>query len=226
MQTIITSDLHLGCSHCRTADIMAFLKSLPDGARLVLNGDIVNHHHDDTNLDDEYLEVLNAIRAASFEREVIWTRGNNDKKLVLADPGQIKLVEDYAIGKRLYIAHGDRFDLLMPTARLVLIPIRWIYYGIAYLRGSKTHVAQSAKRLSRLYKLLCKHVAGNAVRYAKRHGFEAVTCGHTHWVEDREVQGIRYLNTGCWTEPNTATVVVDDNGFECRRLFSAKAGQA
>ncbi len=215
MQTYITSDLHLGCSHSRCAEFRAFLDSLPAGARLVLNGDIINHYYSDENLEGEHRETLDAIRAASFEREVIWVRGNNDKKLKLSDPGQIQLVEEYAIGKRLYIAHGHRFDLLMPTARLLLIPVRLIYYGIARLRGSKAHVAQSAKRLSKLYQILCRHVAGNAVRYAKAHGYEAVICGHTHYVEDRKIKGVRYLNTGCWTEPSSAVVVIVD-GDEIR----------
>ena len=213
METFITSDLHLGCSHSRCAEFRAFLDSLPTGARLVLNGDIINHYYSDKNLEGEHRDTLDAIRAASFEREVIWIRGNNDKRLELSDPGRIQLVNDYAIGKRLYIAHGHRFDILMPMARLALIPARLIYYGIARLRGSKAHVAQSAKRLSRLYLVLCRHVAGNAARYAKKHGYEAVTCGHTHYVEERGINGVRYLNTGCWTEPGAAQiVVVDDEG--------------
>ena len=224
MDTFITSDLHLGCSHSRCAEFRAFLDSLPTGARLVLNGDIINHYHSDKNLKGEHRDVLDAIRAASFEREVIWTRGNNDKKLTLRDPGNIRLVDDYAIGKRLYIAHGHRFDFLMPTLRLVLIPVRLIYYGIARLRGSKAHVAQSAKRLSRLYQVLCSHVAGNAARYAKRHGYEAITCGHTHFVEDREIKGVRYLNTGCWTEANTMIVIVDEAGIQCRAMDPGSEG--
>jgi UDP-2,3-diacylglucosamine pyrophosphatase LpxH len=27
-----------------------------------------------------------------------------------------------------------------------------------------------------------------------------VTCGHTHYAEDVVIDGIRYLNTGAWTE--------------------------
>ena len=31
-------------------------------------------------------------------------------------------------------------------------------------------------------------------------GIEAVTCGHTHYPEDLVLDGIRYVNTGAWTE--------------------------
>ena len=40
----------------------------------------------------------------------------------------------------------------------------------------------------------------NAVNYAMGNGYEAVTCGHTHYPEDIVFNGIRYINTGAWTE--------------------------
>ncbi len=213
MRTYIVSDLHLGLKQCRVDAFLAFLDGLPNGARLVLNGDIITHFYSDANLSDEHSGVVDRLREESFKREVVWIHGNNDKYLELRDPGEIKFVNDYAIGKRLYITHGHRFDWLMPSTRAILIPIRLIYGAMAYFRKSKVHVAEFAKRFSRLYSVLCRHVAWNAVRYARKHGYEAVTCGHTHFAEDRMIKGIRYLNTGCWTESGSAAVVVaDDDG--------------
>lgn len=216
METYITSDLHLGSEHSRHAAFLTFLESLPDGARLVLNGDIVNHFVSGKTLTEAHRRVLYAIRAASYEREVIWIRGNNDRRLALDDVARIQFVDDFAIDNRVYIAHGHRFDRLMPTARVFLVPMRWLYEGIARLVGARMHVAQFAKRLSGLYGVLCNHVARNAVRYAKRHGYGAVVCGHTHFVEDREINGIRYCNTGCWTENHAAVVVVGDDADKVR----------
>ena len=31
-------------------------------------------------------------------------------------------------------------------------------------------------------------------------GYEAVTCGHTHYPEERVVNGIRHMNTRAWTK--------------------------
>ena len=62
------------------------------------------------------------------------------------------------------------------------------------------HVAEYAKKWKSLYRVLRKNVALNAVKYAAQNGFEAVTCGHTHYPEDMVVDGIRYINTGAWTE--------------------------
>jgi UDP-2,3-diacylglucosamine pyrophosphatase LpxH len=43
-------------------------------------------------------------------------------------------------------------------------------------------------------------VMTNAVKCAMENGFEAVTCGHTHFAEDVIFNGVRYINTGAWTE--------------------------
>jgi uncharacterized membrane protein YdjX (TVP38/TMEM64 family)/UDP-2,3-diacylglucosamine pyrophosphatase LpxH len=216
----ITSDLHLGLKQCKKNLFIDFLQQLPDNAILILNGDTVTHFYSDETLSDEHKEVIAALRRESFQREIIWIRGNNDGKLNLSDPGNIRYARDCAIAKRLYITHGDRFDWIMPSTRVILIPIRVIYYSLAKLRGSNKHVAEYAKRFSGLYAVLCRHVASNAARYAKRHGYQAVTCGHTHYTEDRQISGIRYLNTGCWTEDDTAVVIVDNQNIS---LHSAEA---
>lgn len=221
MRTYIVSDLHLGLNQCRVNAFLTFLDGLPDGARLVLNGDIITHFYSDANLSEAHSLVVDRLREESLKREVVWIHGNNDKYLELRDPGEIKFAKDYAIGKQIYIAHGHRFDWLMPSTRAILIPIRLFYGAIAYFRKSKLHVAEFAKRFSWLYSVLCRHVAWNAVRYARRHGYEAITCGHTHYAEDRMVKGIRYLNTGCWTECGSAAVVVvdDDDGIIIDRVL-------
>lgn len=218
MQTYITSDLHLGLKHSQAEAFMAFLDALPAGARLILNGDIITHYYTDAQLSPEHKRVIDKLRQSSYEREVIWIRGNNDRKLVLSDPGQIRFMEEFSIGKRVYVAHGHRFDRLMPTIRGLLVPTRLIYDFVARLRGSHKHVAEFAKRFQGLYGVLLKHVARNAARYARKHGYSAVVCGHTHYPEDRMIDGVRYLNTGCWTEQDTAIVVVGVDRISLQNL--------
>jgi UDP-2,3-diacylglucosamine pyrophosphatase LpxH len=213
MQTFIISDLHLGLKNCRADDFLEFLKELPDGAGLILNGDTITHFYSDATLNDEHKAVVRRLRDESFRREIIWLRGNNDKRIVLSDPGNIIFARDFSIGKRLYITHGDRFDWIMPSTRAILIPIRLVYYSIAKIKKSKKHVAEYAKKFSGLYSILCRHVAWNAARYARRNGYEAVTCGHTHYSEERTISGIRYLNTGCWTESDNKVVIVNEENI-------------
>jgi predicted phosphodiesterase len=57
----------------------------------------------------------------------------------------------------------------------------------------------------------------NAVNYAAANGFEAVTCGHTHFAEEHFVNEIKYLNTGAWTEQPTYYVRVTDNEITLKK---------
>ena len=61
----------------------------------------------------------------------------------------------------------------------------------------------------------------NAVHYARKNGFTAVACGHTHFAEEQFINGIQYLNTGAWTEQPTFYVrvttdeIVLENATDC-----------
>ena len=68
------------------------------------------------------------------------------------------------------------------------------------LGARPVHVAQYAKKWGLFYKFLRKNVMINAVKCAMENGYEVVTCGHTHYPEDIFFNGIRYINTGAWTE--------------------------
>ena len=48
----------------------------------------------------------------------------------------------------------------------------------------------------------------NAVKCAIEGRFEAITCGHTHYAEDSVCEGVRYINTGAWTESPSHYVLV------------------
>jgi len=85
------------------------------------------------------------------------------------------------------------------------------------LGARPVHVAQYAKRWKRFYAYLRKSVMLNAVNYAAENGFHAVTCGHTHYAEEQMINGIRYLNTGAWTEQPTYCVRVTDNEISLQK---------
>ena len=76
------------------------------------------------------------------------------------------------------------------------------------LGAKPVHVAEYAKKWQVLYRALCNSVMTNAVSCAAENGYEAVTCGHTHYPEDRVFNGIRYMNTGAWTESPAFHLIV------------------
>jgi UDP-2,3-diacylglucosamine pyrophosphatase LpxH len=98
------------------------------------------------------------------------------------------------------IAHGDNFDEIMPRNQGFMQAFKLMHDLRVKLGARPVHVAQYAKKWELFYKFLRKNVMINAVNCAKENGYEAVTCGHTHCPEDMVFNGIRYINTGAWTE--------------------------
>jgi UDP-2,3-diacylglucosamine pyrophosphatase LpxH len=199
--TYIVSDLHLGSSYFRLENFVGFLDTLPTGARLVLNGDILDEPGDP--LSPEHAAVVRRLVAESYERPVVWVHGNHDESVALDDPGRIQFVRRWVVSDTLLVLHGDQLDGIMPKHGLFRLLFKKLHRLRIRLGFPDVHVANYAKRWSFLYRVLNEHVARRAIDAARREGFGAVTCGHTHAPMEWEQDGHRYLNTGAWTEePN------------------------
>ena len=199
-RTWIISDVHLGAKHCQVERFLRFLERLPEDIKLVMNGDVVDHSHDE--LTGHHLEARTRLVELSKRQPVIWVKGNHDDRYRFEDMGDIIFADDHAIGKRLYVSHGYDFDTVMPYHRLFILAFRTFHHLRIRLGAESVHVARYAKKFKYLYAVLRKHVAMNAVAYGREQGYEAVTCGHTHYMEDVMLKGVRYINTGSWTEPS------------------------
>ncbi|MGD8460345.1 MAG: hypothetical protein PVH27_08345, partial [Desulfobacterales bacterium] len=77
--------------------------------------------------------------------------------------------------KRLFITHGDFFDEVMPHSWLFIKTFKMLHDFRIKLGARPIHVAQYAKKWKRFYGYLRKNVMHNAVNYAAKYGFEAVT---------------------------------------------------
>lgn len=198
--TFIVSDLHLGSRFCHFKELMTFLESLPPGAALVMNGDTVDRWHPVHHYLRDHQPAFDWLARESHRRSITWVLGNHDYDFVVPDPGRMTFPKSHHLGKRLYISHGYDFDRVMPFSRWFIRAFRHYHHLRIWLGADPVHVADYAKRFRRLYDVLCRNVRGHAVEYAKANGYEAVTCGHTHFVEDCVQDGIRYINTGAWTE--------------------------
>ncbi len=196
--TYIVSDLHLGNDHFRQGDFLSWMDSLPEGARLVLNGDVL----DDPSipLSADHARVLDRLRDESHKRSVIWVLGNHDRDVRLADSGNIRFEQRWEIGRRLLVVHGDHLDGVMPRYPIFKHLFKFLHRVLVLVGFPDVHVAEFAKRWDFLYRVLNRHVAGKALQIAQAQDFEVVTCGHTHAATEIERDGRRYLNTGAWTE--------------------------
>jgi UDP-2,3-diacylglucosamine pyrophosphatase LpxH len=178
--------------------------------------------------------ILDRIEQISLGQKVVWIKGNHDNGYTPTGFGKVKVTRSYSIGKKLLITHGDDFDEIMPRSRAFIRAFKLMHALRVKLGAKPVHVAEYAKKWKSFYKVLRKNIALNAVSCAIENGFEAVTCGHTHYPEDMVVDGIRYINTGAWTElPAHYLYVTADEmvlkelnpAFVSHRLVSAPSNQ-
>jgi UDP-2,3-diacylglucosamine pyrophosphatase LpxH len=209
MNAIIISDLHIGSKFFLYQDFECFLNKISEDAEFILNGDIIENPYAKLRPADQ--QILNRFEQMSYRQKVVWVRGNHDNGYIPQDLGQIQIKQYHSIQKRVFIAHGDFFDKVMPQSRAFIKAFRMMHDLRVKLGARPVHVAEYAKRWKRFYGYLRKNVMLNAVNYAAENGFDAVACGHTHYAEEQFINGIRYFNTGAWTEMPTYYVRVTDN---------------
>jgi len=199
LHAVVVSDLHIGLPFFRKSAFLKLIESLDAETTLILNGDIVDNPYQRLLPEDE--AILNHLRKQSFERRVIWIYGNHDEDFRMSDPGQIEFSRNLALGTRLMIIHGDDFDTIMPNNRWFIRFFKFCHRFRLRLGADPVHVAELAKRwVPLLYRVLTEQVKKNAIDCALQGNFGAITCGHTHYAEDFSDKGVRYINTGSWTE--------------------------
>jgi UDP-2,3-diacylglucosamine pyrophosphatase LpxH len=198
VSAIIVSDLHIGSRYFLYQDFERFLGSISEDHELILNGDIIDNPY--AKLGPLHQRILKLIGQVSYRQRVVWVQGNHDNGYIPRGFGRIHFKRLHTIEHRLLIAHGDDFDEIMPRNQAFLKAFKLMHDLRVKLGARPVHVAKYAKKWETLYKVLRKNVMMNAVNCAMENGYEAVTCGHTHYPEDRVFNGIRYVNTGAWTE--------------------------
>lgn len=223
MSLFVVSDVHLGSRHCRSDAFDRFLDTLPPDASLVLNGDIVDHER--RRLQREHAAILDRLGVESAQRPVIWLGGNHDSRYRPPNPGKIEFKDSYDLSRRLHVRHGFYFSPHFPYHKLFVVFFRLVHRIRILVGAEPVHVAQYAKHWPFLYNVLLANMRRQAADYARKNDFEAVACGHTHFPEDKTVDGIRLLNTGSWTEPHLHYVEVAEASIALRR-FEPKASES
>jgi UDP-2,3-diacylglucosamine pyrophosphatase LpxH len=198
MNAIIISDLHIGSPYFFLRDFERFLGNVSEDHELVLNGDIIDNPH--RKLPPPHQRILDLIEQVSYRQKVVWVRGNHDNGYTPKGFRRVHFKRLHSIGDRLLIAHGDDFDDIMPRNQAFMKAFKLMHSLRVRMGARPVHVANYAKKWNMLYRVLCKNVMTNAARCALENDYEAVTCGHTHYPEDRVFNGVRYINTGAWTE--------------------------
>ena len=226
-RTVWISDTHLGSKGSRAKELSRFLKQVRC-EKLYLVGDIIDcwrlrsrwywpAEHNDV--------VRRILKLASRGTEVVYVPGNHDdaaRQFVHMAFGGVEIkphtTHTTADGRRLFVTHGDQYDLVVQHSRLLavlgsvayetLLKINRYYnvarrwFGLPYASLSqaiKLKVKRACTFISKFEVILAQE--------AHKRQMDGVVCGHIHKAEQRTMEhGIEYLNCGDWVESCTALV--------------------
>ena len=233
-RTIFLSDWHLGMGGIKSAELLAFLES--HGAETIyLVGDIIDQwvlgRKWSWNDDCDHI-LRNLMDKAQHGTNIIYIPGNHDDSFrrwanasINGITVQTQAVHTTADGRRLWVIHGDEFDLFMRHSKFLCRighlgcqllmrlnrPVAWFRSRIGLRPWSLAVAARRAlQNSSKTYRRFAKSVTDEA----RRLGYDGVVCGHIHRAEFKVFDGIEYWNDGDWVDSCTAAVESMDGSME------------
>ena len=184
----------------------------------MINGDIF----DDLNfkrLTKRHFACLKVIRRNSDREDfrLVWVRGNHDGPAdIVSHIVGVDILDEYVCDNgqvQLLIMHGDQFDTFTTAYPLLTELACGVFYVIQKYMPHRA--ARWIRRISKRWQRNSQLVESRAIEYARGRGYRFVTCGHTHLPLESEHDGVRYVNSGTWTDyPPCPFVVVQ--GSESR----------
>ena len=236
VRAIFISDIHLGTRACQADRLVDFLREHPS-EYLYLLGDVIDfwamsrgeiHWSRAQNT-----FVQKVLRRARHGDRIVLVPGNHDEALreyVEMAFGDIRLerefVHDGVRGKRYLLLHGDEFDQVTRYHRWVAVlgDISYNFLvrlntGLSWLRrhlGRPGYwsLAGYAKRKVKTAVEFIFDFEDSVLHHVRERGFDGVICGHIHWAEIKEIDGLDYMNCGDWVDSCTAIVEHLDGRFE------------
>jgi UDP-2,3-diacylglucosamine pyrophosphatase LpxH len=236
-KTIFISDVHLGTKDCKATQLNEFLKN-NQCETLYLIGDIIDAWKIQQNRlkwKDSHTEVVRRVLKYSKKgTRVIYVAGNHDEFLrpmikYAANFGNIQICNHATHhgvdGKSYLVTHGDLFDGISRLAPWISFMgdraydfvlslnsrFNWIRHrmGFGYWSLSKWLKHRVKGAVDFMF-----HFEKTITDYARRRGFDGVICGHIHYAEIKNINGIIYMNDGDWVESLTALVEHEDGRWQ------------
>jgi UDP-2,3-diacylglucosamine pyrophosphatase LpxH len=219
-ETLIISDLHLGSEVSRAREALQLLRTA-SFRRLILLGDIfcdlnlrrLQKHH------WRFLSEIRKLSSPKRETEVVWVEGNHDRGLsqVMSHLVGVKVYDEYQwefAGRRYLAVHGHQFDRFLVNNALLSGIGEWIYLNLQRFDSNSNRLSRFLDRQNSRWLRLSPKVSKGAVAFAKERKADVIICGHTHQAMQAEQDGVRYLNSGCWTASHPPTFVsISDSGI-------------
>lgn len=225
-RAVFISDVHLGTKDCQAKKLLKVLNEI-ECETIYLVGDILDiwslrrkwywpKTHNEI--------VRRLVKDCDNLPNVIFVPGNHDELFRDYDGyefGKVTIkneaIHETLEGRKILVVHGDEFDAVVTNAKLITKVGDWLYYVLLY-------VNRKFNRLRRVFRMpywslsafVKKHVKSVIsfvanfekflVKDARKRGVDGVICGHIHYPQIRNIEGVVYLNCGDWVENCTAIV--------------------
>ena len=238
VRTVFLSDIHLGTRACQADALLEFLRDHPAEC-LYLLGDIVDFWAMSRGViwtAAQNTVVQKILKRARHGEHVVFVPGNHDEALreyVGTRFGDIEIQREVlhvtADNRRFLLTHGDDFDQVTRHHRWIAklgdagydalvrlnIALSWLRrrLGIA----GYWSLAGYAKRRVKTVVNFINDFEDSVLRAARAQEAHGVICGHIHWPELREVDGLTYGNCGDWVDSCSAIVEHLDGRLELVR---------
>ena len=247
VELVVLSDIHLGTFGCHAEELLRYLKSIRP-KKLVLNGDIIDMWQFSKRYwPKSHMQVLKHITGLlTHNTKIIYLTGNHDemlRKFAGFRLGSFRIDNKVVLkvnGKKVWIFHGDVFDVTMRHSKwlaklgaigydtLILIntTVNWFLTKMGYEKISLSkRVKDSVKTAVKFINDFEKTAADIAIE----NKYDYVVCGHIHQPELRKIKTekgeVVYLNSGDWIE-NLTALEYDGTDWKIYRYLEDKYAQA
>jgi len=236
-KAIIVSDIHLGTEDSKAAEFLEFLNNHHTDI-LILNGDFIDGWAiaKGRRWRAKHTRVISKILDISRKVPVVWIRGNHDEFLhdfMHMHLGKLQVEEHYILdlgnGSRYFVFHGDVLDVFVAkwkwiaklgaTGYELALKINTLYNKWRAWRGLPYY--SISKDIKAGVKAAVNYITDfevSATKLARQHNCTGVICGHIHVPEDRQIDGVHYLNSGDWVENMTAILIDHQNTVEIKEF--------
>jgi len=218
IEALFISDVHLGTRGSNSQQVLDVLKKYqPD--TLFLVGDIIDGWMLKRKFRWSQTQTNVIRKILSYSKngtKVVYIPGNHDEFLrqyLDMSFGNIEIHDEY-IWNDTYITHGDLYDGVVKLKWLGVLGSIGYDLAIAIDRRLKKwgYKRSLSKFLKDKVKEAVKFITSfeeEIVRQGIKHNCSTVICGHIHKAEDKDINGVRYLNCGDWIENNSYIIYTD-----------------
>jgi len=232
VRTLFISDTHIGSEFCNHEKLLKLL-SETECEYLYIIGDFVDgwalkrrfKWHNNYNV--IFQKILRMSRKGTV---VTYLWGNHDDfmepftDIHFGDNILItrETIHTTADNKRYLIMHGDQFDGIVTKNKWIQKIGAIIYdFSLGINKLFRIFKFSFSNFLKQKAKEAVKYIGnyeGTLSEYCKLNKYDGVICGHIHAPTDKQMNNIRYINTGDFVESLTAVIETEDGTLKLIKL--------